>query len=145
MKQNVRINQAEDKIEVHELDWEHPKILVGEDEQEFSPEILFVADCVYDPELINALVEVLVHFLEKSVDTQNTNNEAAPHGHFPCAYVASTLRNPKTFQYFLDTLDSSGISHIDVTPDEPFGEKSPMPWKYDTCGKIMLTYLYIQK
>lgn len=142
LQQNVIINNTTDKIEVQELDWEHPRLLVSnsdnttEEATEFAPEIIFVADCVYDPDLIDALVKVLRHFLSKTLNNAEGKR-------YPCAYVASTLRNPSTFKYFIDTLDKSGISHEDVTPTENIHEKAPMGWKYDTSGTIYLTYLYM--
>eukprot|EP01127_Copromyxa_protea_P024511 TRINITY_DN9701_c0_g1_i2.p1 TRINITY_DN9701_c0_g1~~TRINITY_DN9701_c0_g1_i2.p1 ORF type:complete len:175 (+),score=35.98 TRINITY_DN9701_c0_g1_i2:101-625(+) len=125
LKQNVEINKVSDLVDVQELDWERPKL--GGGDAEIVPDVIFVADCVYDPELIDALTKVLKHFLAR----KNT-----------CAYVASTHRNPTTFQYFLDTLGKLGISYKDYTPQEPLHEKSCMQWKYDTTGTIFLTYLY---
>jgi hypothetical protein len=148
----VEINKVSESVEVHELDWEYPKLVSdtcgGDPEKEFEPEIIFVADCVYDPDLINALVKVLKHFLTKKIPGSDSGtvptSEGQQQNHFPCAYVASTLRNPTTFEHFIKTLNEHGIKHVDVTPENKIHGLSPMLWKYDYAGTIFLTFLYCE-
>lgn len=80
-----------------ELDWE----------KEFNPiyvdtDIILVADCVYDNDLTSELVSVLNQLL--SQPSPKTNQ-------FPVAFVASTIRNKSTFDFFLNQLSQSNIMH----------------------------------
>lgn len=105
MRTNLEINNVP-KVLVQQLDWE----LFENDKFNDSdlctplPDVIFAADCVYDTVLVEKLCVVLKWFLSRPKTGQK-----------PVAYIATTLRNPKTFQYFQDQLAHNRLVHEDVT------------------------------
>lgn len=110
MKANIAINNLPEVI-VKQLDWEQ----FGEDDFDESalelpyPDVIFAADCVYDTGLVEKLCVVLKWFLSRP------NLATAPVG-----YIATTLRNQKTFQYFQEQLKFNGLIHEDITATATF-------------------------
>eukprot|EP01126_Amoeba_proteus_P063075 TRINITY_DN8651_c0_g1_i7.p1 TRINITY_DN8651_c0_g1~~TRINITY_DN8651_c0_g1_i7.p1 ORF type:complete len:188 (-),score=37.88 TRINITY_DN8651_c0_g1_i7:143-706(-) len=132
LQRNVEINQVpSDIVRVMELDWEKLDQFVLKQPQ--SPEILFAADCVYDPGLIDSFVPVLKHFLKQEVMHGSEGVRTKP-----VAYIATTIRNPTTFQYFLKTLESHGIQHSFVSRDIcPNNSSYEFRWNYSREGIVI--------
>lgn len=111
MRTNCEINDLPN-LDVRQLDWEEfneansdPSGLVP-----FLPDIIMAADCVYDIGLIQKLCVVLRWYLSRSKSTQST------------AIIATTLRNPKTFQFFMDELKANSLHHEDITATSTFND-----------------------
>ena len=60
----------------------------------FKIHIVFIADVVYDPSIIPALVNILHVLLIRKL----------PNGRQPVAYIASTIRNSETRDLFFEAL-----------------------------------------
>ncbi|NWR18781.1 EF2KT methyltransferase, partial [Emberiza fucata] len=83
------------KVIVAELDWSsvtEKQLLV------LRADIVIAADVVYDPEIILALIGML-----QKLSTSRTDRKA------PEVFIASTIRNPDTYQLFQAELDKAGI------------------------------------
>jgi len=108
IRENININNVRETldgeqlvcphIKVVKLDWEH----FSPSSYNIDPDVILAADVVYDNELIKALISVLKSFL-----CQNSKQ--------PKAYIATTKRNDKTFNFFLQLLQDNGIEHTDIT------------------------------
>ncbi|XP_063270557.1 protein-lysine N-methyltransferase EEF2KMT [Prinia subflava] len=83
------------KVIVAELDWGSvtEKQLLG-----LRADVVIAADVVYDPEIILALIGML-----QKLSTSRGDRKA------PEVFIASTIRNPDTYQLFQDELDKAGI------------------------------------
>ncbi|XP_015498734.1 protein-lysine N-methyltransferase EEF2KMT [Parus major] len=83
------------KVIVAELDWSSvtEKQLLG-----VRADVVIAADVVYDPEIILALIGML-----QKLSTSRADRKA------PEVFIASTIRNPDTFQLFQAELDKVGI------------------------------------
>ena len=111
MKSNCTINGLPD-IDIKQLDWENfvdpsidPSASIS-----FTPDVILAADCVYDTSLVQNLCKVLKYFLSRHNDTP------------PVAIIATTLRNPKTFQYFMEQLTENSLNHEDITASSTFND-----------------------
>lgn len=109
MRTNCEINDLPN-LDVRQLDWEEfneansdPSGLIP-----FVPDIIMAADCVYDTGLIQKLCVVLKWYLSRPKETQSA------------AIIATTLRNPKTFQFFMDELKANSLLHEDITETATF-------------------------
>ncbi|NXQ48694.1 EF2KT methyltransferase, partial [Catharus fuscescens] len=83
------------KVIVAELDWGSvtEKQLLG-----LRADVVIAADVVYDPEIILALIGML-----QKLSTCRADRRA------PEVFIASTIRNPDTYQLFQAELDKAGI------------------------------------
>ncbi|XP_053813791.1 protein-lysine N-methyltransferase EEF2KMT isoform X2 [Vidua chalybeata] len=83
------------KVIVAELDWGSvtEKQLLG-----LRADVVIAADVVYDPEIILALIGML-----QKLSTSRADRKA------PEVFIASTIRNPDTYQLFQAELDKAGI------------------------------------
>ncbi|CAN8192387.1 unnamed protein product [Coccothraustes coccothraustes] len=83
------------KVIVAELDWGSvtEKQLLA-----LRAEVVIAADVVYDPEIILALIGML-----QKLSTSRADRKA------PEVFIASTIRNPDTYQLFQAELDKAGI------------------------------------
>lgn len=59
---------------------------------------------IYDPELTNEFVKCLSWLLRQTPKNDNC-----------CAFVVNSLRNPSTFDLFLNRLSLAGLVHTDIT------------------------------
>ncbi|XP_066498354.1 protein-lysine N-methyltransferase EEF2KMT isoform X2 [Hoplias malabaricus] len=90
---------------VEELDWDN----VDEEElQRIGADTVIAADVVYDPEMLGALVRLLAKLLA-------FKTEERP----PEVYVASTVRNPDTYDCFRNELEKAGLKHHVVSCPVP--------------------------
>ncbi|THU57037.1 hypothetical protein C4D60_Mb11t23540 [Musa balbisiana] len=137
MKSNIELNHldlpserasAKSMVECKYLPWESAS---KRELQDYGPEIILGADVIYDPHCIPHLVRVLSALLSPTssepkgnganccgptqdtddVDKllQNKEEEA------PVAYIATVIRNQKTFDYFLRVAAESPLSVLDIT------------------------------
>eukprot|EP01125_Pyxidicula_operculata_P008077 TRINITY_DN2731_c0_g1_i1.p1 TRINITY_DN2731_c0_g1~~TRINITY_DN2731_c0_g1_i1.p1 ORF type:complete len:369 (-),score=88.70 TRINITY_DN2731_c0_g1_i1:134-1240(-) len=143
---DLKVNTDDSMVDVLELDWENP----SPESLMLKPQILIAADLVYDPGLITALVPIIKTFLEldhdnSSDDHSNVNVDVGSGSSgsscYPCAYVATTRRNPKTFEFYLETLKKNGIDHRDITPLQ---STTPI-FNYKNKQNIVLSYLTMDK
>jgi len=98
---NCLINQIHitKEVQILEVDWlkEDYSSLIS-----FHPQVIIAADVVYDKELIIYLVKLINFIICNQTET--------------IAYIASTVRNPDTFQYFINELDKySSLSHREIS------------------------------
>lgn len=104
-------------LEVHSLDW----IDVQEQEQtichwldhEAKTDIIIAADIVFDPLLIAPLCSVLARILHRGGKASDTN------ANLPFALIASTVRNPSTFQLFRETLEKFDLHVVEIELSYP--------------------------
>lgn len=106
-----------------ELDWENPNF-----DELGNFDVILVADCVYDPDLIVALVAIIKTLLKEAKDA----------GRESIAIVATTKRQPRTFQFFLETLAESSLTHVDITP-----AKSPPSLFVTPPAEIVLSKIFL--
>ncbi|NXU05787.1 EF2KT methyltransferase, partial [Buphagus erythrorhynchus] len=83
------------KVIVAELDWGS---VTEEQLQGLRADVVIAADVVYDPEIILALIGML-----QKLSTCRADRRA------PEVFIASTIRNPDTYQLFQAELDKAGI------------------------------------
>lgn len=97
-------------LDVHSLDWlevqEQQQDICHWLDNEVKPDIVLAADIVFDPSLIAPLCSVLDRILRKNEEGMNTR--------LPFALIASTIRNPSTFQLFRETLTNFDLHAVDV-------------------------------
>eukprot|EP01128_Nolandella_sp_AFSM9_P010536 TRINITY_DN7302_c0_g1_i1.p1 TRINITY_DN7302_c0_g1~~TRINITY_DN7302_c0_g1_i1.p1 ORF type:complete len:384 (+),score=67.67 TRINITY_DN7302_c0_g1_i1:40-1152(+) len=107
LQTNVDINKvSSDLVSVQTLDWEQPFSLNADFD------CIIVADCVYDPELTVAMVKVISELFNLAL-AQNPRNS-------PFAIVATTKRQPQTFQHFLAQLEERELSHYLLNGEKGF-------------------------
>lgn len=109
MKINCGLNDLPD-LEVKQLDWEEFNLPTSTPDEllPFFPEVIMAADCVYDTGLVKNLCAVLKWCLSRPSETPSV------------AIIATTLRNPKTFQFFMDELKANSLRHEDITSSATF-------------------------
>ncbi|XP_052409013.1 protein-lysine N-methyltransferase EEF2KMT [Carassius gibelio] len=83
---------------VEELDWEN---VSDEQLQRIQADTIIAADVVYDPDIIAGLVRLLSRLLNGKV-----------HEEHPDVYIASTVRNPQTYDCFKKELEMAGLRHV---------------------------------
>jgi predicted nicotinamide N-methyase len=117
MRTNASINDLQD-IDIQQLDWEQFETNSEANSSllPFLPDVILAADCVYDIGLIEKLCLVLKWCLERTESVQH-----------PVAYIATTLRNPKTFQFFIDQLEKNKLDHEDVSATSKFDDLFGQP------------------
>ena len=105
MRTNAEINGLPD-LEILQLDWEQFEAdsVESDDLVPFYPDVILAADCVYDTGLVEKMCVVLRKLLSKPAEGQQA-----------VAYIATTLRNPKTFQFFMDQLKANRLQHEDIS------------------------------
>lgn len=123
LRYNVEINadHYQCPVDVVTLDWDTWEPSHDED---LRPDILLAGDCVYDVASFPSLVRVLQAFLGLSaVAAGNSPHERK-------AIFASTIRNQKTFQAFLDQLAVFEIAYNDITTPalSQMGSKQMFPY-----------------
>ncbi|NP_001417875.1 protein-lysine N-methyltransferase EEF2KMT isoform 2 [Danio rerio] len=87
-----------DGVSVEELDWEN---VSDEQLQRIQANTIIAADVVYDPDIIACLVRLLSRLLNCKVEENH-----------PDVYVASTVRNPQTYECFKKELERAGLRHV---------------------------------
>ncbi|XP_072549931.1 protein-lysine N-methyltransferase EEF2KMT [Salminus brasiliensis] len=85
---------------VEELVWES---VSDEQLQRIGADVVIAADVVYDPDIIGCLVRLLAKLL---VFKKEQHLEV---------YIASTIRNPRTYDCFRDELEKAGLKHLVIT------------------------------
>lgn len=90
------------QVDICKLDW---TTLKKSDLRRFSTGIILAADVVYDTELTPALVKALHMLLNTCGDKRGK----------PVAFIASTIRNPQTYELFLNCLYEHRICYSEVT------------------------------
>ncbi|XP_016343980.1 protein-lysine N-methyltransferase EEF2KMT-like isoform X2 [Sinocyclocheilus anshuiensis] len=83
---------------VEELDWEN---VSDEQLQRIQANTIIAADVVYDPDIIACLVRLLSRLLNCKVEEEH-----------PDVYIASTVRNPQTYDCFKKELEMAGLRHV---------------------------------
>ncbi|KAL9957472.1 hypothetical protein ACROYT_G039110 [Oculina patagonica] len=91
------------QVDVCKLEWQN---LRKSDLEKFPVGIILAADVIYDVDLIPSLVRTLHLLLSTHGDRQGIK---------PVAYIASTIRNPLTYELFLNKLNEHNISWSEVT------------------------------
>nr|XP_009385080.1 PREDICTED: uncharacterized protein LOC103972458 isoform X3 [Musa acuminata subsp. malaccensis] len=165
MKSNIELNHlelpsertsAKPMVECKYLPWESAS---KRELQDYGPEIILGADVIYDPHCIPHLVRVLSALLSPTSsepkgnganccgptqDTddadkllQNKEEEA------PVAYIATVIRNQKTFDYFLRVAAESPLSVLDIT--EMMKPMSLLPYmlSYDRSSVHLLKVSFL--
>ncbi|KAK7167625.1 hypothetical protein R3I94_001881 [Phoxinus phoxinus] len=85
-------------VNVEELHWEN----VSEEQlQRIQANTIIAADVVYDPDIIACLVKLLSRLLNCKVQENH-----------PDVYIASTVRNPQTYDCFKEELERAGLRHV---------------------------------
>lgn len=117
MRTNAAINGLPE-LEILQLDWEQFESDSLDDDEviPFYPDVILAADCVYDTGLVEKLCIVLRKLLSRPSESQQ-----------PVAYIATTLRNPKTFQFFMDQLKANNLQHEDVSATSKFANMFEQP------------------
>jgi len=118
---NMRINASINglpELEILQLDWERFETSSSDPEElvPFYPDVVLAADCVYDVGLVEKLCVVLRKLLARP--------SASPQ---PIAFIATTLRNPKTFQFFMDQLQANQLHHEDISATSQFANMFEQP------------------
>jgi predicted nicotinamide N-methyase len=106
LTENLIINgidpSASSRVSVCRLDWSECHT------RNFSlllyPHIVLAADVIYDPDVSNDFIKCLISVMRREPNNGNC-----------CAYVATTLRNPSTFDQFRNSLTIAGLRHTDIT------------------------------
>ncbi|KAJ8509635.1 hypothetical protein OPV22_000069 [Ensete ventricosum] len=120
MKSNIELNHldlpserasAKPMVECKYLPWESAS---KRELQDYGPEIILGADVIYDPHCIPHLVRVLSALLSptSSVGKRPQNKEE---DEAPVAYIATVIRNQKTFDYFVRLAAECSLSVLDIT------------------------------
>ncbi|RLN10714.1 hypothetical protein BBJ28_00015981 [Nothophytophthora sp. Chile5] len=110
LRYNVEVNAGKFRcpVEVQVLDWDTWQ---PDNDVDNQPDVLLAGDCVYDVDSFPSLMRVLQGFLGSKTQRE--------------AIFASTIRNQKTFQAFLDQLETHRIRYVDITATalETMGEQ----------------------
>ncbi|XP_048860502.1 protein-lysine N-methyltransferase EEF2KMT [Brienomyrus brachyistius] len=110
------------RVAVEELDW---TAVTDERLQELHADTVIAADVVYDPHIISSLVKLLLRLLRCRVRVP------------PDIYIASTVRNPDTYDRFKNQLGGAGIRH------EVVAGPSSQLFPYSRTSQIELIKLYL--
>lgn len=86
---------------VEQLDWQ---TVSDEQLQRIHADTIIAADVVYDPDIISCLVKLLARLSNCKVQES------------PDVYIASTVRNPQTYDCFKTELEKAGLKH-DIIKD----------------------------
>lgn len=86
---------------VEQVDWQN---VSDEQLQRIQANTIIAADVVYDPDIISCLVRLLARLL-------NCNFQES----HPDVYIASTVRNPQTYNCFKTELEKAGLRHDIIT------------------------------
>ncbi|XP_059204959.1 protein-lysine N-methyltransferase EEF2KMT isoform X2 [Centropristis striata] len=101
LRDNVRLNglteDTSPMVSVQEMDWTST---TEEQIRRIGVDTVIAADVVYDPDVVESLVELLSLILSCSS---------------PDVFICSTVRNPETYGGFKQQLESAGISHDVMT------------------------------
>ncbi|XP_028840875.1 protein-lysine N-methyltransferase EEF2KMT isoform X3 [Denticeps clupeoides] len=110
-------------VHIEELDWES----VPEDKlPSIGVDIVIAADVVYDPSIINCLVSLLSQILK-----------CAGPGSPPEVYIASTIRNPETYNSFKTQLTNAAVQHLVV----PGPVTKVFPYNRKSCIELIKLYV----
>lgn len=115
---NVRNNVPktfEKQVEIVDLDWttfEDSFVKTNLMRDLHLPDVILGADLVFDENVIPFLVVVL-KFMLSATNIKSTKS-SQDNLIIPSAYIASTIRNPKTFNCFQHFLTSSGMYYEEV-------------------------------
>lgn len=96
LKHNVSINNAKD-VNIEVIDWRNKDTYPME-----SYDVITCADCVYDPEVIPSLIDLVDNLLNSQIGN--------------VAYFASTPRNSETFGMFQREVRETGIKCVEIPP-----------------------------
>ncbi|RLN87227.1 hypothetical protein BBJ28_00004269 [Nothophytophthora sp. Chile5] len=125
LRYNVEVNASKFRcpVEVQVLDWDTWQ---SDNDVDNQPDVLLAGDCVYDVDSFPSLMRVLQGFLGSKTQRE--------------AIFASTIRNQKTFQAFLDQLETHRILYVDITATalEAMGEQL---YAYENREQIRLCRL----
>ncbi|XP_034567295.1 protein-lysine N-methyltransferase EEF2KMT [Notolabrus celidotus] len=126
LQNNVELNGltegAAPAVSVEELDW---TAVTEERIKQIGADTVIAADVVYDPDVVETLVELLSKILRCS-------SKAV----LPEVLICSTIRNQETYSGFKQQLGSAGISHRVIT--EPVSHVFP----YSRDSDMELIQLY---
>ncbi|XP_028840873.1 protein-lysine N-methyltransferase EEF2KMT isoform X2 [Denticeps clupeoides] len=129
LRENVHLNSSADgeisgvSVHIEELDWES----VPEDKlPSIGVDIVIAADVVYDPSIINCLVSLLSQILK-----------CAGPGSPPEVYIASTIRNPETYNSFKTQLTNAAVQHLVV----PGPVTKVFPYNRKSCIELIKLYV----
>ncbi|KAK1799135.1 hypothetical protein P4O66_007387, partial [Electrophorus voltai] len=84
-----------------EVDWQNVK---KDQLRRIGADTIIAADVVYDPDIIGCLVRLLAELLNCKGQQRH-----------PEVYIASTIRNPETYNCFKNELEKAGLKHIVIT------------------------------
>ncbi|XP_054463133.1 protein-lysine N-methyltransferase EEF2KMT [Anoplopoma fimbria] len=101
LRDNVRLNGLSETtastVGVEEMDW---TTATEEQIAQIGADIVIAADVVYDPDVVESLVELLSKILRSSS---------------PEVFICSTIRNQETYGGFKQQLEEAGIRHHVIT------------------------------
>ncbi|XP_056609239.1 protein-lysine N-methyltransferase EEF2KMT [Triplophysa dalaica] len=86
---------------VEQQDWQN---VTDEQLQRIQADTIIAADVVYDPDIISCLVKLLARVFDMFQESH------------PDVYIASTVRNPQTYDCFKTELEKAGLKH-DIIKD----------------------------
>ncbi|KAL7417355.1 putative methyltransferase-domain-containing protein [Mrakia frigida] len=135
LRDNLKLNELpidDLKLRVDRLDWsyaqdEEAKGAVKEMGDQLDVELIFAADVAYDPVLGPPLVATLRLLLEPSASSPSAFNSSSFPPKRRTALVATTIRNPTTFEAFISQARSSGLKVTDL--------ELPMEQVFWGCGE----------
>ncbi|XP_065031241.1 uncharacterized protein LOC135653317 isoform X2 [Musa acuminata AAA Group] len=166
MKSNIELNHlglpsertsAKPMVECKYLPWESAS---KRELQDYGPEIILGADVIYDPHCIPHLVRVLSALLSPTSSepkgnganccgpTQDTDDVDKlirnKEEEAPVAYIATVIRNQKTFDYFLRVAAESPLSVLDITEMmKPSMSLLPYMLSYDRSSVHLLKVSFL--
>lgn len=117
-RKTVKEHWNENKgLEVQSLDWievqEEEEVICHWLDEKVKADIVLAADIVFDPSLIKPLCSVLSRILHSRKEEEEPVNESKGF-RWPFALIASTVRNPSTFQLFRETLASFNLDAVEA-------------------------------
>ncbi|XP_065031243.1 uncharacterized protein LOC135653317 isoform X4 [Musa acuminata AAA Group] len=145
------------RVECKYLPWESAS---KRELQDYGPEIILGADVIYDPHCIPHLVRVLSALLSPTSSepkgnganccgpTQDTDDVDKlirnKEEEAPVAYIATVIRNQKTFDYFLRVAAESPLSVLDITEMmKPSMSLLPYMLSYDRSSVHLLKVSFL--
>ncbi|XP_078690806.1 protein-lysine N-methyltransferase EEF2KMT-like isoform X2 [Branchiostoma floridae x Branchiostoma belcheri] len=90
------------KMSVMSLDWSS---VTQEELQSLAPDVIIASDVVFDNELVEYFVALLLKALHPAPGRRNS----------PVAYIASTIRNQDTYDFYVRKLEEAGICREDLS------------------------------
>ncbi|XP_039253374.1 protein-lysine N-methyltransferase EEF2KMT-like [Styela clava] len=100
-----------DNISVKSLDWTDSDDTDALIKENGPFDIVFAADVVFDPAILNHLVKTVRSVLRHSTALNDHNKKVTD---YPFACFSITVRNPSTFELFLHELDKYGLDCIEM-------------------------------